>query len=225
MNGSSGPTEEEEQQQSLLAGAYQPSLPSQVVKSDNNSSSQSPRFAEATADPEKANQKHLDGSHQPASTHKASSSATSSSSSALLPVVYGLTNLASVIAIVVANKLVLYTYNFRFAVTLTWLHTIFTALGMVVLSATGLFEAKRTPLAKALPVAAVYVGFIVLNNLSIQLNTVGFYQVGIHAVHAKGWQLEHSTCSSGVMDNQGCYNLSFVSGSLRQPMPSIFPII
>jgi hypothetical protein len=178
MNGTSSPTVDEEQRQSLLAETYQPAVPSQVVQSDS-SDTQSSRQVVKPADAEKGAKERLDASERPASPHKSSSS--SSSASALLPAVYGITNLASVIAIVVANKLVLYTYNFRFAVTLTWLHTIFTALGMMVLSATGWFEPKQTPLAKSLPVAAVYVGFIVLNNLSIQLNTVGFYQVGSNA--------------------------------------------
>jgi solute carrier family 35 protein E3 len=100
----------------------------------------------------------------------------------LLPAFYGMMNLVSVIAIVVANKLVLYTYNFRFAVTLTWLHTIVTACGMKGLAAAGLFQPKPTPLVKAAPIAAVYVLFIVLNNLSLQMNTVGFYQVAKIAV-------------------------------------------
>ena len=100
----------------------------------------------------------------------------------MLPAFYGIMNLVSVIAIVVANKLVLYTYQFKFAVTLTWLHTIVTACGMRGLAAAGFFQPKATPLAKAAPIAAVYVLFIVLNNLSLQMNTVGFYQVAKIAV-------------------------------------------
>ncbi|WIA17138.1 hypothetical protein OEZ85_014030 [Tetradesmus obliquus] len=66
--------------------------------------------------------------------------------------------------------------------TLTWLHTIFTTIGMIAMAAVGFFEIKRVPVSKSLPVATVYVGFIVLNNLSIQLNTVGFYQISKIAI-------------------------------------------
>uniref|UniRef100_A0A383VFD1 Sugar phosphate transporter domain-containing protein n=1 Tax=Tetradesmus obliquus TaxID=3088 RepID=A0A383VFD1_TETOB len=106
----------------------------------------------------------------------------SSSSSAVKATLFGLTNLSSVVAIVFANKLVLYTHGFHFAATLTWLHTIFTTIGMIAMAAVGFFEIKRVPVSKSLPVATVYVGFIVLNNLSIQLNTVGFYQISKIAI-------------------------------------------
>jgi solute carrier family 35 protein E3 len=105
-----------------------------------------------------------------------------SSSGAVKAALYGLTNLSSVVAIVFANKLVLNTHGFHFAVTLTWLHTIFTTIGMIAMAAVGFFEIKRVPVTKSFPVAAVYVGFIVLNNLSIQLNTVGFYQISKIAI-------------------------------------------
>jgi solute carrier family 35 protein E3 len=114
----------------------------------------------------------------------------------LLPLVYGLANLSSVIAIVVANKLALKTHGFSFPVALTWCHTAFTAAGMALLARCGFFRpalatgnddgttttTSGLPLRRALPVAVVYVGFLVLNNLSIQLNTVGFYQVSKIAI-------------------------------------------
>jgi solute carrier family 35 protein E3 len=102
--------------------------------------------------------------------------------SLVLPAVYGLANLSSVIAIVVANKLALKTHGFSFPVALTWCHTAFTALGMTLLARLALFERKGVPRRRAAPVACVYVGFLVLNNLSIQLNTVGFYQVSKIAI-------------------------------------------
>jgi uncharacterized membrane protein YeaQ/YmgE (transglycosylase-associated protein family) len=36
---------------------------------------------------------------------------------------------------------------------------------------------RHTQTQQVLPIALGYVGYIVLNNLSLQLNTVGFYQV------------------------------------------------
>jgi hypothetical protein len=69
------------------------------------------------------------------------------------------------------------TYKFKYPVCLTWFHSIVTALGMVAMAAAGMFKVKHLPLAKSAPVAAAYAGFVVFNNLSIQYNTVGFYQI------------------------------------------------
>ncbi|GBF94129.1 solute carrier family 35 member E3 [Raphidocelis subcapitata] len=94
-----------------------------------------------------------------------------------LTAAYGVTNLSSVVLIVVANKMVLFTHKFGFAVTLTWLHAVFTAVGMAALAGAGVFEHKTVSWRRTAPIAAVYVGFVVFNNLSIQLNPLGFYQM------------------------------------------------
>jgi len=91
----------------------------------------------------------------------------------LLTACYGLTNLSSVVMIVVANKMVLFTYKFSFVVTLTLLHSIFTAAGMGAMAGAGLFTVKPISPRHSVPIAAVYVGFIVFNNLSIQINPLG----------------------------------------------------
>lgn len=90
-----------------------------------------------------------------------------------MPAAYGLTNLVSVVAIVFANKMAMSSCGFSFPVALTWLHTSFTASGMVAMAAAGLFTPKVLPLRKSLPMASVYVGFIVCNNLSIRHNPGG----------------------------------------------------
>jgi solute carrier family 35, member E3 len=46
----------------------------------------------------------------------------------------------------------------------------------------GIFEAKEAPRAKLVPLAAAYVGYIVLCNLNLNLNPVGFYQISKIAV-------------------------------------------
>lgn len=91
----------------------------------------------------------------------------------VLTTIYGLTNLSSVVMIVVANKMVLFTYKFHFVVTLTLLHSVFTAVGMAAMAAAGVFQVKTISWKHSVPVAAVYVGFIVFNNLSIQINPLG----------------------------------------------------
>ena len=100
----------------------------------------------------------------------------------VLTAVYGLTNLSSVVMIVVANKMVLFTYKFSFVVTLTLLHSLFTAVGMRAMAAAGLFQVRPVAARHSVPVAAVYVGFIVFNNLSIQINPLGFYQLSKLAI-------------------------------------------
>jgi solute carrier family 35 protein E3 len=100
----------------------------------------------------------------------------------LLTVAYGLTNLSSVVMIVVANKMVLFTHKFSFVVTLTFLHSLFTAVGMAAMAAGGLFTVKPISPRHSVPIAAVYVGFIVFNNLSIQINPLGFYQMSKLAI-------------------------------------------
>lgn len=93
------------------------------------------------------------------------------------PVLYGALNIASASGIVFANKAVFSTYGFKFTCALTWIHTLFTLVGMRLFLMAGIFPYKKLPQLKLLPLAAAYVGYIVLCNLSLNVNTVGFYQV------------------------------------------------
>ena len=95
---------------------------------------------------------------------------------------YGLLNIVSASGIVFANKAVMTTFGFHFIYALTLIHTITTLLGMKVFAYFGLYEAKRLPKVSIAPLAASYVGYIVLNNLNLQMNTVGFYQISKIAV-------------------------------------------
>ncbi|EIE22332.1 hypothetical protein COCSUDRAFT_6302, partial [Coccomyxa subellipsoidea C-169] len=98
------------------------------------------------------------------------------------PVAYGLLNIVSASGIVFANKAVMTTFGFHFIYALTLIHTITTLLGMKVFCYMGLYEAKKLPKIAIAPLAGAYVGYIVLNNLNLQLNTVGFYQISKIAV-------------------------------------------
>lgn len=93
------------------------------------------------------------------------------------PLLYGALNIASASGIVFANKTVFSKYGFKFTCALTWIHTLFTLVGMRLFLRAGLFQYKQLPQLKLLPLAAAYVGYIVLCNLSLNINTVGFYQV------------------------------------------------
>lgn len=97
-------------------------------------------------------------------------------------VLYGLMNIVAASGIVFANKTVFQVFGFKFTTALTWVHTIFTLVGMRVFCKFGMFEYKMIPKMKLIPLASAYVGYIVLCNLNLNLNTVGFYQISKIAV-------------------------------------------
>lgn len=49
-----------------------------------------------------------------------------------------------------------------------------------------MFEKKQLAKKAVAPLAGAYVGYIVLNNLNLQINTVGFYQISKIAVAPAG---------------------------------------
>lgn len=87
-------------------------------------------------------------------------------------VAYVVLNIFSATAIVFANKAVFKDFGFQFVTTLTLVHTVFTWVGMNALAAGGFFQAKQLSWQSVAPLALGYVGYIVLNNLSLNLNTV-----------------------------------------------------
>lgn len=97
-------------------------------------------------------------------------------------ILYGLMNIAAASGIVFANKAVFQVFGFKFTTALTWIHTIFTMIGMRAFCKFGMFNHKQISKIRLLPLAAAYVGYIVLCNLNLNLNTVGFYQISKIAV-------------------------------------------
>ncbi|CDF32849.1 similar to glucose-6-phosphate/phosphate translocator [Chondrus crispus] len=88
-------------------------------------------------------------------------------------------NFFSSTGIVSANKLV-YEAGFHFGATLTFIHFICTTIGLLLLARFGVFTPKRLDVRKALKLAIAGMGFVVFSNLSLQRNSVGFYQVMKH---------------------------------------------
>ena len=88
-----------------------------------------------------------------------------------------LLNFASSTSIVVVNKFVMDKYGFKFATTLTCFHLCCTFLLLFFASRFGVFEIKKLPIKDVSKLAAGTMGFITLTNLSLQHNSVGFYQV------------------------------------------------
>jgi solute carrier family 35, member E3 len=86
-------------------------------------------------------------------------------------------NACSSIGIVFTNKVVFQVYNFKYGTLLTFIHFIFTFVGLEICRQCGMFELKRIDLKKILPLCVSFCGFVALTNLSLVYNSVGFYQL------------------------------------------------
>eukprot|EP00760_Papus_ankaliazontas_P021365 PhM_4_TR1867/c0_g1_i1/m.6980/K15285/SLC35E3; solute carrier family 35, member E3 len=86
-------------------------------------------------------------------------------------------NVVASISIVLVNKMVYDWCNFKYGTLLTFFHFVVTFLGLEVLQRLGVFEVKRIHVPNVVPLSASFCGFVVLTNISLQLNTVGFYQL------------------------------------------------
>lgn len=86
-------------------------------------------------------------------------------------------NFASSTLLVVMNKLAMDTYGFKFATTLTAFHLTCTFFLLLLSAKLGVFEIKRLPIRDVSKLAAGTMGFICFTNLSLQHNSIGFYQV------------------------------------------------
>lgn len=92
-----------------------------------------------------------------------------------------ITNVAAVVGIVTANKLVFSHFKFHFGTLLTVIHFAFTSVCLEAGKMGGLIERKSgVSWWKVLPLSTAFCGFVVLTNLSLQYNSVGFYQVPNH---------------------------------------------
>jgi solute carrier family 35 protein E3 len=90
---------------------------------------------------------------------------------------YMMLNMSSSVGIVFVNKLVFVHYGFNYATTLTCFHFFITFIGLLVCARCGLFEAKTLQVRSVLKISSAFCGFVVLTNLSLRYNSVGFYQV------------------------------------------------
>ncbi|CAA2958548.1 UDP-galactose transporter 2-like [Olea europaea subsp. europaea] len=88
-------------------------------------------------------------------------------------------NVISSVGIIMANKQLMSSsgFAFSFATTLTGFHFAVTALVGMVASATGLLASKHVPLWELLWFSVVANMSITGMNLSLMLNSVGFYQI------------------------------------------------
>ena len=86
-------------------------------------------------------------------------------------------NFVSSIGIIFVNKLIFKQYKFHFATFVTTLHFLFTCLGLLVARCAGLYVPKKLSHAQVAPISFSFCIHVVFNNLSLQYNSVGFYQL------------------------------------------------
>jgi solute carrier family 35 protein E3 len=86
-------------------------------------------------------------------------------------------NFCTSVGIITVNKYVFKYYGFNYSTLLTGIHFIFTFVGLILCAAIGLFTPKSVPIRHIIQLSLVFTGFVVFNNLSLQYNSVGFYQL------------------------------------------------
>ena len=89
-------------------------------------------------------------------------------------------NVLCTILVVSANKVVFDRYRFTYAATLTFVHFVVTGTGLALAAGTGCFVPMRLEWRKVARLALFGAGFVVLTNLSLQYNSVSFYQLFKH---------------------------------------------
>uniref|UniRef100_M1CV09 Organic anion transporter n=1 Tax=Solanum tuberosum TaxID=4113 RepID=M1CV09_SOLTU len=113
-------------------------------------------------------------------------------------------NVVSSVGIIMANKQLMSAngYSFTFATTLTGFHFAVTALVGMVSNATGLSSSKHVPLWELIWFSIVANMSITGMNLSLMLNSVGFYQISklsmIPVVCIMEWILHNKRYSKEV---------------------------
>lgn len=114
----------------------------------------------------------------------------------LLDIVGIITNILSVVGIVICNKYITEVDGFNFMVFLSFLHFLFTVLGTRVLLFFGFFTHTEAPLSGILPVAVGSLLSVAFMNLNLSYNSVGFYQVTqmYFLLSVYLWQLSKLAC-------------------------------
>lgn len=87
-------------------------------------------------------------------------------------------NFCASLAIIFINKLLFESFRFPFATFLTLTHYIIQMIGLEVLAAAGVYERRSSPMTPRILILGFVVGAApALNNMSLKLNGLGFYQV------------------------------------------------
>jgi hypothetical protein len=97
-------------------------------------------------------------------------------SSSLTTLGIALANVACSVSLVLVNKAV-FSLGFNFPMSLTCLHFVFTVAFYRALAGCAFFEMRPIPQTEAFKIAGFGVGSIGFMNISLHLNSVGFYQI------------------------------------------------
>lgn len=117
------------------------------------------------------------------------------------------TNILSVVGIVICNKYIIEVDGYNFSVFLSFLHFAFTALGTRVMLQMNYFSHNTAPLSGILPVAVGSLLSVAFMNLNLAYNSVGFYQV----------------CENNAMIRYCCSNKMISFSVIQVGMYSIYP--
>lgn len=88
-----------------------------------------------------------------------------------------ITNILSVVGIVICNKYITEVDGYNFMVFLSFLHFAFTMFGTRILMMMNVFSYTPAPMSGVLPVAIGSLLSVAFMNLNLSNNSVGFYQV------------------------------------------------
>ena len=97
----------------------------------------------------------------------------------LVVVIGVVSNILSVVGVVICNKYIIEVDGFNYSVFLSFLHFAFTAIGTRVLLFSNYFSYNSAPLSGILPVAVGSLLSVAFMNMNLAYNSVGFYQVSI----------------------------------------------
>ena len=86
-------------------------------------------------------------------------------------------NFLSAVGIVFANKAVFHMHEYNYACFITALHFATTTAGGRLCLKAGMYKVKELKHSDVLPITISFCCFVVFNNLSLQHNSVGFYQL------------------------------------------------
>jgi len=86
-------------------------------------------------------------------------------------------NFFSSCGIIFVNKILFQTYDFPYATFTTSCHFVITFIGVSICERIGFFKQKKLSNWDVASITIFFVGFVVFNNLSLNYNSVGFYQL------------------------------------------------
>lgn len=105
-----------------------------------------------------------------------------------------ITNILSVVGVVICNKYIIEIDGFNFSVFLSFLHFGFTTMSMKVLLSFNQFQYTPAALSGVLPVSLFSLLSVGFMNLNLANNSVGFYQVMIDSSYTLSFSFNFFLC-------------------------------